>query len=216
MSKLLTFKQHAFVREYLVDFNATRAARRAGYNGDDNTLAVIGSRNLRNPKIRKIVNKYLVDNAMSFEEVLYRLTRQARASFGDLLSPSGDGKYNFDFQKAFDTGAIDMVERFVLDSTRGILKTRRRVDIKLYSAQKALIQLGKAYGIWRGNQPQIHILREWDPGPSGFYQFAGYSEGTLPIETAVQAELPFPDLELPENLDEGESENQEDSGGNAG
>ena len=45
----LTSKQTAFVREYLVDRNATQAAIRAGYSA--RTAASIGEENLRKPDI---------------------------------------------------------------------------------------------------------------------------------------------------------------------
>lgn len=37
-------RQQAFVREYLLDLNATRAAQRAGYKGSDKVLEVTGGR----------------------------------------------------------------------------------------------------------------------------------------------------------------------------
>lgn len=49
MSKSLTDKQQAFVREYLVDLNATQAAVRAGYS--EKTASEIGHENLRKPQI---------------------------------------------------------------------------------------------------------------------------------------------------------------------
>lgn len=45
----LTDKQQVFVDEYLVDFNATQAAIRAGYSAK--TAEVIGHENLRKPQI---------------------------------------------------------------------------------------------------------------------------------------------------------------------
>lgn len=51
----LTAKQAAFVREYLVDLNATGAARRAGYKGNDVTLGAVGAENLKKPQIAQAV-----------------------------------------------------------------------------------------------------------------------------------------------------------------
>lgn len=45
----LTPKQEAFCNEYLIDLNATAAAKRAGYSED--TAYSIGSENLRKPEI---------------------------------------------------------------------------------------------------------------------------------------------------------------------
>ena len=45
----LTAKQQRFVEEYLIDFNATQAAIRAGYS--ENTAYAIGYENLKKPQI---------------------------------------------------------------------------------------------------------------------------------------------------------------------
>ena len=47
----LTPKQQAFIGEYLVDYNATRAAQRAGYGGSDRNLGIRGFKLLRHPVI---------------------------------------------------------------------------------------------------------------------------------------------------------------------
>lgn len=51
----LTAKQDLFVKEYLVDLNATQAAIRAGYS--EKTAAQIGDENLRKPQIARAVQE---------------------------------------------------------------------------------------------------------------------------------------------------------------
>lgn len=51
----LTTKQQRFVEEYVVDFNATQAARRAGYS--EKTAYIIGHENLNKPKIASAVQR---------------------------------------------------------------------------------------------------------------------------------------------------------------
>ena len=51
----MTDKQKAFVDEYLIDFNATQAAIRAGYSED--SAASIGSENLTKPEISRAVKE---------------------------------------------------------------------------------------------------------------------------------------------------------------
>ena len=53
--KPLTTKQQAFVDAYTG--NATDAARKAGYQGSENTLAQAGKANLRNPHIIEAIEK---------------------------------------------------------------------------------------------------------------------------------------------------------------
>ena len=53
MSDTLTPKQTAFVAEYLIDFNAAEAARRAGYSA--RTARVIGPENLSKPAVQQAI-----------------------------------------------------------------------------------------------------------------------------------------------------------------
>lgn len=55
MKNKLTIKQQRFIDYY--DGNATEAARKAGYKGIDNTLAVIGKENLRKLHIKDAIEK---------------------------------------------------------------------------------------------------------------------------------------------------------------
>lgn len=51
----LTLKQAAFVREYLIDLNATQAAIRAGYS--EKTAGSIGTENLQKPAISRAIEE---------------------------------------------------------------------------------------------------------------------------------------------------------------
>ena len=61
MAKGLTDKQKIFVYEYLIDFNATQAAIRAGYSKD--TAGAIGAENLKKPQIQEFLEKYQNDRS---------------------------------------------------------------------------------------------------------------------------------------------------------
>lgn len=76
----LTNKQRVFVEEYLTCWNATEAARRAGYAGREETLRVVGHENLTKPNISECVRKRISEKAMSADEVLLRLGEIARGS----------------------------------------------------------------------------------------------------------------------------------------
>lgn len=77
----LTTKQRVFIQEYLICWNATEAARRAGYAQPN----VQGSQNLVKPSIRGEIQRRLAEKAMSADEVLARLADHARGSMGDFL-----------------------------------------------------------------------------------------------------------------------------------
>lgn len=66
----LTTKQKLFVENYLINPNATEAARKAGYKGNDVTLASVGAENLRKPQIAELLNERVEDAIITANEVL--------------------------------------------------------------------------------------------------------------------------------------------------
>lgn len=72
----LTDKQRAFTLEYPKDFNATKAAIRAGYS--EKTARQAGSRLLSNVDILKAIENEYARYAMSLEEALSRMASIAR------------------------------------------------------------------------------------------------------------------------------------------
>jgi len=76
MSKL-TPKQELFISEYLIDFNACEAAKRAGYS--EKTACKIGSENLHKPEIidgiKEVQNKTSQKLEITRESILVDLKR---------------------------------------------------------------------------------------------------------------------------------------------
>lgn len=75
----LSKKRQIFIDEYLKSFNATQAARAAGYSGNDNVMAQMGHKLVRDGKIAEIIRQRLQESAMSADEVLQRLAEHARS-----------------------------------------------------------------------------------------------------------------------------------------
>lgn len=132
----LTDKQRVFVEEYLTCWNATEAAKRAGY--PDASARQIGSENLSKPDIKALIDQRLKEKAMSADEVIARLADQARGSMGDFLKVNGTA--SFDFKKAQAEGKLHLIRSFT--------KGRRGTTLELYDAQNALIQLGKLHRLF--------------------------------------------------------------------
>lgn len=72
----LTEKRKAFVREYVKDFNGTRAAIRAGYA--ESGASVEGARLLADASVRAELEKMFKKAAASAEEVVALMAAQAR------------------------------------------------------------------------------------------------------------------------------------------
>ena len=149
MAEKFTPKQQNFIVEYVKDFNATAAADRAGYQGSRNTLSAMGAENLRKPKISKRIKDILIKKAMSAEEVLFRLTRQARGNIDDFLVERESGEIGIDLAKGRAAGCMDLIHsiKFTEDEITDGFRVRK-IEIKLHDQQAALALLGKAHRLF--------------------------------------------------------------------
>ena len=84
-----TDRQLAFVGWYCKLLNATRAAERAGYTGDANTLGVTGHQLITNPKIRAEVDRQLKASIPSPDELLSRIGEQATVDLAPYIRADG-------------------------------------------------------------------------------------------------------------------------------
>ncbi len=92
LSKALTPKHAAFVREYLVDLNQTQAAIRAGY--PVKSAASQASRLLRNAKVQAAIDEAKQDRAdrveVKSDDVLRELMRLGFSDIGDVFNEEGN------------------------------------------------------------------------------------------------------------------------------
>lgn len=141
----LTKKQEAFVAAYLSNgFNATDAAREAGYGGNARTLAAIGCENLAKPKIKEKVDAELKARSMGADEVLTRLAEQARGSMLDVAemvqTPEGV-KAQISLESAIANGKVHLIRKLKYDKDGNL-------TVELYSSQVALDLLAKAHRLY--------------------------------------------------------------------
>ena len=73
MNYSLTPKQQKFVNEFLIDFNATQAAKRAGYEG--NHLKNIGWQCLKHPDIRASIDRQLGERQFNYIATIKSIQR---------------------------------------------------------------------------------------------------------------------------------------------
>lgn len=79
----LSTKQRLFVEAYLTNPNATEAARRAGYAGNDVTLGAVGAENLKKPQIAALIQERVEKAIVTADEVLENLKQLAFESERD-------------------------------------------------------------------------------------------------------------------------------------
>lgn len=130
----LTNKQRAFVAEYLKCWNASEAARRAGYSAKN--ADVIGSENLGKPGIREAIDERLRALTMGADEALYRLSEMARGTMADFVDPDNA---TVDLKRAEDAGKLWLVKSFSRTDT----EYGGSIRVELYDAQAALVQIIK-------------------------------------------------------------------------
>ena len=134
--KRLTAKQQSFINQYIQCWNATEAARLAGYS--DRTAYSIGQENLNKPEIFAEIERRMQENAMSADETLSRLSDQARTDMSDFLEVRHNW-VNVDLEKAKDLGLLRHIKK--------VKPTKYGTEIELYSSQAALQTLAKAHGM---------------------------------------------------------------------
>ena len=105
MKKKLTNKQERFVKEYLVDLNASQAAIRAGYKGS--TAFRTGVENMQKPLIKQAIAKELEKRnnrlEVNADYVLRRLVGIDQMDVLDILDKNGDLKPVKDWPKVWRT-----------------------------------------------------------------------------------------------------------------
>ena len=147
----LTGKQRAFCEHYIACyFNATEAARRAGYS--EKTAQQIGSENLLKPVIANYIKKRTAEVTMSADEAMLRLSGHGRGTLepflydgfeDDELAPRGTLKLDSDSAKKF-AHLLKEVTQVEIDLGDGLKKTTTKV--KLHDAQAALEKILRVHG----------------------------------------------------------------------
>ena len=141
--KPLTPKQEAFVREYLLDLNATQAAIRAGYS--PRTARAMGHENLTKPYIQQAVTEAKSGRIKSLEitaeRIILEYARVGLADIRSIASVKGNAVNIRDTDLLTDDEAAAISE---------IGQTSHGVRVKMHSKLDALNQLAKHVGIGQG------------------------------------------------------------------
>ena len=139
----LTDKQKLFIEHYLACWNATEAARRAGYQGNDNTLGSVGWENLQKPAIAERIKQRISEAAMAADEVLARLADQARATMADFIDIVDEiGSPVLNLEKAAQADKLHLVKKLRYNA-------KGYPEIELHDAQAALVHIGRSHGLFK-------------------------------------------------------------------
>lgn len=143
--KRLTTQQHAFVRHYSVDFNATKAAEKAGYSAK--SASRLGHELLKHPLVQAELKKIFERTARSHEELRFRVIKQLMLiafsniknygtfdSDGLVLTPSEE----------LDDDVASAIQEFKVTKT----KDGKNVHFKLAPKERALEMLARHLGLF--------------------------------------------------------------------
>ena len=149
----LTEKQKAFVKEYLVDLNATQAAIRAGYS--EKTARQAGHRMLTNVDIQQAIQaaqkKREQKLEITQESVVQELAKIGFANMADYMKvgPWGDPTLNFSDLTRDQAAALSEVTVEDFTDGRGEdAREVRRVKFKLADKRAALVDIGRHLGMF--------------------------------------------------------------------
>lgn len=156
----LTILEYNFVVEYCgrANGNATRAAELAGCGGPNatrNSLQVTGSQMLKRPKVRKAVTMRWEELSAPSEEIIKRMTDDARIDVAPLLKIEKDGVYlNLTPENIEEySGVIREIE--VDPETKKVLR------VKLNDAQGARRDLARIRRLY-SDQPIVNVFNLQD------------------------------------------------------
>jgi phage terminase small subunit len=146
-------KQTVFVAEYLKDFNASRAAKAAGYSAK--TAYSIGQENLKKPEIAEAIKAGIAERSMGKDEILLRLADMARGDIADLMDITSVG---YTFKLMGDDGNVNPRTKLIKKIKQKVTTISARkedgedreiieTEIELYDAKSALDTLAKLSGM---------------------------------------------------------------------
>jgi phage terminase small subunit len=144
----MTNKQKVFIEEYLKTFNATDAARRAGYSA--RTARQIGRENLTKPYILEAVQARIAEIQLDTDEALTILAAIARGDVGEFIQIGSDGAFTFDLESAKDRGLTRLIkeieQRTVTTKAGGAEQKTVTTKLKLHDPQAAIEKVLRVKG----------------------------------------------------------------------
>lgn len=147
MAARLTDKQKRFVTEYLVDLNATAAAKRAGYKDPNKGRQLVTKSNVADA-IKKAMERREKRTEITQDSVLKELAAIGFSNAADFVKVSGGAV------KITDT---DDVEKEKLPALAGVKETQNGIEIKLHDKVHALELIGKHLGMFTGAQARNDV-----------------------------------------------------------
>lgn len=144
----LNDQQALFVDWYCATLNQTEAYRKAGYVGDEDSLAAHASRLVSTGKVARAIQEKLQNHGMSAAEVLARLTDLSRADMSLAITETGD----IDVKLLRRQGKGHWIKKYkrrtyTTMDTDGNERLVTETELELHDSLEALKYMGKFHGL---------------------------------------------------------------------
>lgn len=162
---MLSDKEERFCQEYIIDLNATQAAKRAGYS--EATARQIGSENLSKLDIQERIGQLkearVKRTEITADKVLKELAKLGFSNIADYVNDDMTMK-QLKTIKRRKSAAISSIKKSVTTFDGGEKET---IEFKLYDKKGALELIGKHIGFFKeDNQQKSDILKAFDIVPA--------------------------------------------------
>ncbi len=164
MPNTMTPKQRRFVEEYLIDLNASAAARRAGYS--TKAARTTGQKLLRHPDVIAGIEKAQAARAERTRVTADKVVKElAKVAFGDPRRLLSWGPGGVILRESSDLSEADAALVSEISETRYAAGGSRR--IKLRCKLTALTALGKHLGLFGNGRRPALTEPDHDNGEAG-------------------------------------------------
>lgn len=180
MPKLQNDRWERFAQEYIVDWNQTEAARRAGYAAESQnigTLNTIGWENRNRPLIQARIKELLQERRKEYDVTVERTIQEmARVAFADITS----------IIDSFEGGVVTYKSLInipvrVRPAIKKISQTVSGVTVEFHDKLGALEQLAKYFGMYeKDNKQKVPV------GPQIYLPDNGRGDQSRPTQDGVQ------------------------------
>lgn len=145
----LSNKERLFIAYYLQTMDASNAVAMAGYGVTSiDSRKNLGYKMLKKPRIKIVVDAFLLDAFMGAAEAKIRMSEQARSTIEDFVTIADDGSFKWNLKQAQERGKLWLVKK--LKTKERWNKDERIVDteLELYDSQSALVHIGRLHNLF--------------------------------------------------------------------
>lgn len=209
--KGLNYRQRAFIEAYLRTGNATKSAIEAGYSAT--SAHNQGHRLINNDEVIEVIRARVEAFEVKTDLILARMIDRATGSMAMLSDVDSNGDLKLNFDKAQKLGAMHLIKKIKqTDEKKSFGEDneieRTTVEVELYDAQAADVQLGRFLKLWTDKieiaDPRQALLRDIIAGTIDYESLESEFGSKFAVEAFRDAGISIPSeagTGAPEDID---------------